>query len=218
MAVGDHEHPSVGYAAIMTDRPIPPTIVYEPRINARDTSQEDLAALREAAEGGDRYAQGRLAYVLRDASRENIPEAEGWLRRAAEAGDAQAQALLGEWLRWGAHEYVDGETRTDDAKFAESTAWVHKAAEQGYPGAEYDLGMAYFHGWPGARVDLDEARWWFARAAAHGHPQAAEHGRKLTDPTIAERFVGLLQAGADALYEKLDDKIRDWAEGEDRRK
>lgn len=162
-----------------TDRPIPPAIAYEPRIKNSTILDEELPKLRAKAAAGDTWSQGRLAYVIAETRYEDRPQAETWARKAAEAGDVQAQALLGEWL-----------TATDDPKrLEEGVKWTRMAAEKCYPGAEYDMGVLTFHGRAGGPADREEARYWFARSHAHGHPNAAQTCMSLLDPPLIERLI-----------------------------
>jgi TPR repeat protein len=47
------------------------------------------------------------------------------------------------------------------------------AAEQGLTSSQYNVGVCYEKG-DGVERDLDEARRWYARAAAKGHQAAIE--------------------------------------------
>jgi TPR repeat protein len=61
---------------------------------------------------------------------------------------------------------------------AEAVSWYRKAAEQGYPAAEYDLGrmQADGRGVPGvdAEKSATEAEAWFRRAAEKGIREAKQ--------------------------------------------
>jgi TPR repeat protein len=56
-------------------------------------------------------------------------------------------------------------------KEAEAVEWYRKAAEQGYPAAEYDLGRMLAAG-RGVAKSETEAKEWFQRAAEKGVPEA----------------------------------------------
>jgi hypothetical protein len=80
------------------------------------------------------------------------------LRRAADAGHPAAQVLLGDIL--------------DQAEFdEEALAWYRKAAEQGDAAGEYSVGGMYFVG-EGVKKDLNQAYFWFLRAADKKHGPA----------------------------------------------
>lgn len=50
---------------------------------------------------------------------------------------------------------------------AQSVAWQRKAADLGYDLSQISLGIAYEAGW-GAPKDLDQALFWFRKAANQG--------------------------------------------------
>ena len=69
------------------------------------------------------------------------------------------------------------------------------AAERGFALAEFSLGLLHERG-HGVPRDLERARHWFARAAEHGHPLAAERAHP-TDPVndlAGIRTCGILPA------------------------
>ena len=49
--------------------------------------------------------------------------------------------------------------------------WFRKAAEQGHPKAQYNLGVIYAKG-RGITKDMDEAKKWYSLAAAQGDEHA----------------------------------------------
>ena len=49
--------------------------------------------------------------------------------------------------------------------------WYSKAAEQGYPNAQYDLALKYENGL-GVNKDYNEAIKWYGKAANQGHTNA----------------------------------------------
>ena len=81
-------------------------------------------------------------------------------RTAADRGDAAAQTNL-------AHLLDDDE---------EAFRYFALAADQGVTDAENNLGACYHDG-KGTEVDLDKARYWYARAAAKGNDDAAVGAR-----------------------------------------
>ena len=50
--------------------------------------------------------------------------------------------------------------------------WYEKSAEQGYPGAQNNLGFMHDHGEGGLPVSKEKARVWYEKAAKQGHPGA----------------------------------------------
>ena len=61
----------------------------------------------------------------------------------------------------------------EEKKWAEAIRYYRLAAEQGHAEASMNLGSCYESG-AGVEHDLDEAKRWFARAAAKGQKQAIE--------------------------------------------
>ena len=55
--------------------------------------------------------------------------------------------------------------------FAEAVKWWRQAAEQGYAGAQYNLGVCYEKG-EGVAQDSSEAVKWFRQAAEQGVAEA----------------------------------------------
>ncbi|VVM20369.1 hypothetical protein BSPWISOXPB_9059 [uncultured Gammaproteobacteria bacterium] len=58
-----------------------------------------------------------------------------------------------------------------DAK--QAVYWYKKAAEQGYAGAQYNLGVMYANG-EGALQDLSKAKYWIKKAYEGGNARAKE--------------------------------------------
>ena len=89
----------------------------------------------------------------------------GQVQKQAEAGDASAQTRLG-WI------YASGIGVLVDADKA--VEWYQKAAAQGYPKAQYELGIMYGSGETVTSVakDPNKAAEWFQKAAAQGYPKA----------------------------------------------
>lgn len=89
----------------------------------------------------------------------------GPVYKQAEAGDAAAQTRLG-WI------YANGiGVPLNEEKAVE---WYQKAAAQGYPKAQYELGMMYNSGEVVTTVtkDPNKAAEWLLKAAAQGYPKA----------------------------------------------
>lgn len=90
------------------------------------------------------------------------PVEEVALEPAALRGDADAQNDVGIL-------YV--ETHTGGSNLTESVRWFRKAADQGLPAAQYNLGASYRAG-RGVSQDPAEAVAWFRKAAYQGHARA----------------------------------------------
>ena len=82
-------------------------------------------------------------------------------REQAERGDAEAQVALGLM-------YLTGRTVEQDLE--QALVWLHRAADQDDPDAQYNLGVAYATGWDGViPVNVVEAASWYRRAAEKDH-------------------------------------------------
>jgi hypothetical protein len=91
----------------------------------------------------------------------NRKKAAQLFRISADRGLAFGQFNLGNVLR-------------EKEKFEEAFHYTKLAAEQGHHGAQYNLARMYLdgHGGDAETSDLDEARRWYARAAAGGDKAA----------------------------------------------
>ena len=129
--------------------------------------------LKQAAEGGDAFAQFNLGLVY--ANGQGVPQnfntAVKWFNRAAEKGHAQAQHNLGFMYKYGLGIPQDYET---------AFKWLTRAAEQGLDGAQFTLGRKYLGGldFP---PDFNTAFKWFTLAAEQGGgPAQASLGAIIT--------------------------------------
>jgi uncharacterized protein len=135
---------------------------------------------RRAAEQGDPAAQNALGLMYEDGwgTDPDHKQAFDWYQKAAERGLPQAQTnlsrmysegrgvardLIKDDLWSGARRHVNHER--------EAVAWFGKAADQGFPEAQYRLGLAYYRG-SGAGKNRKEARFWLNKAADQGHLEA----------------------------------------------
>ena len=123
--------------------------------------QENLAAVRQAAERGDVEAQYNLGVLYGMGRGVPLDDAEAvrWYRLAAEQGEAAAQHNLG-------FMYATGRGVPQDD--VEAVRWYRLAATQGVTGTQYNLGVAYNKG-KGVPNDDVLAYMWFYVAAANGH-------------------------------------------------
>jgi hypothetical protein len=92
------------------------------------------------------------------------------LKEYADKGDAQAQATLGFYFEYGLFVPKD---------CSQALFWYHKAAEQGWPGAQWALGVQYQGGSrTGGPIeacvskDLAEGAAWYRKAAEQGYAKA----------------------------------------------
>ncbi|PKI84381.1 hypothetical protein MVES1_001709 [Malassezia vespertilionis] len=110
---------------------------------------------------GEAYASGTLACPIDP--RTSI----SWHTKAANHGDGNAELALSGWYLTGA----DGVLQQSDA---EAYLWARRAANKGVAKAEYAVGY-YAETGIGTRQDMEEAKRWYARAAAQGHDRAQQH-------------------------------------------
>ena len=119
-----------------------------------------------AAEAGDAYAQGCLAYCYVKIRPENGDDKDEkifkFAKKSATQGVPIGQKVLGFCFSEGIG------TKRD---FAEGTKWYRKAAEQGDAGAQSNLGNCYFNG-DGVEQDFKEAVKWYREAAEQGDANA----------------------------------------------
>lgn len=98
--------------------------------------------------------------------RKDYPAAVRLLEPLARAGNAQAQARLA-WLYYHGHG-----VRESDAL---ALQWFERAARQGLPEAQFELGNMYAYGLAPPRPETDGARLaaqWYFEAARQGHAAA----------------------------------------------
>jgi TPR repeat protein len=85
-----------------------------------------------------------------------------WLRKAAQSGFARSQSFLGLLL-----------TEQGPSGWDEAFSWLHKAAEQGDPDAQFNLASAYWTG-RGCQVDKTKSVEWYQKAADQGFEPALQ--------------------------------------------
>ena len=140
---------------------------------------------------GCRYAEGIEGVVTQD-----YGEALRWWRKAAEVGDLSGDAhyKIAECYIYGwgigKNEYTAsdwfllsagrgnlmaqiwlGRTALDEGRATEGVKWLKKAALQGSPIAQVQLGRAYMDGLDGVKQDNSEALMWFKMAAEQEWPE-----------------------------------------------
>jgi len=62
-------------------------------------------------------------------------------------------------------------------RYDEAAGWLMRAAEAGYPQAEFSLGDTYEYG-EGVPRSRPKAKAWYTRAASHGHEKAKDRVNK----------------------------------------
>lgn len=115
-------------------------------------------------------------------------EARRLLRKGAEADDRYAQFELG----------ADLVTSGTPPEKTEGVAWLHKAAQLGWPQIQSMLGLAYRDG-AGVPRDYTQARTWLGKAAAQSWPKAQYALAVLTEQGLGG---ARNEAEALALYQK----------------
>ena len=102
-----------------------------------------------------------------------------WYTRAAEQGDSEAELALSGWYLTGA----EGVLKQSDT---EAYLWSRKAADKGLAKAEYAVGYYSEHG-VGVKIDVEESRRWYLRAASQGNKRALQRLKELKAYAAASR-------------------------------
>jgi TPR repeat protein len=141
----------------------PSAVPATPSAAAPEPSQQ-LAALKQLADSGDRAAQHDLAvrYARGDGTAQDYREAARWFRAAALQGVANAQYNIGVLTERGLGV---------EANSPMALLWYLAAAGKGHSAAEYNIGLIYAEG-KGVEVNPVEAMKWFQRAADRGFTRA----------------------------------------------
>ena len=100
------------------------------------------------------YEEGKTAYLTKD-----YKKAFAILQPLANAGDAQAQVTLGTMYDFG-----HGVPKNQQ----EAVNWYIKAAKQGIPVVQHDVGVRYFQGGQGVEQDYKKAAYWWKQSAKAG--------------------------------------------------
>ncbi len=85
-----------------------------------------------------------------------------WLRKLADGGDTEAMVEMGSL-------YIN------ETNFDEGLKWLHKAADLGITSALTTLGSIYELGNVGMAKDINEAVWWYMKAATNGDISSELH-------------------------------------------
>jgi TPR repeat protein len=138
--------------------------------SGRGVPKDEAAAVRwwtRAAKNGHRLAQSNLGFCY-DAGRgvgRDPAQALRWYHAAARGADGlpEAQTNVGRL-----HYVGDGVERD----YAAAVSWYRRAAAQGHPTAQCNLGHCCEHGHGVERASWAEARAWWEKAAAQGNAEA----------------------------------------------
>jgi len=123
--------------------------------------------IAERARQGDVEAQAELGFMYFEGKRgiaQDQAQAFFWLKEAAKHGHVRAQTLVG---------YMYYRGRGVDKDYKQFFYWSMKAARQGDADAMYNVGRSYHRGDFVVSQDLDQALFWYEKAAALGHDVAA---------------------------------------------
>ena len=101
-----------------------------------------------------------------DGGEKNLARADEWFRKAAEQNHRDAQFRLAVACMAGQG------METNDV---EGLHWLRRAADGGWPLAEYVLGSYYSTGKHGILKDPEQSVRWIQRSAEHGNSQAQFH-------------------------------------------
>lgn len=129
---------------------------------ARELSEEEIAAATAEAKAGNINAQFLLAVWYREKNQD--ARAEFWLLQAAERGDEEAQRIIGIGF------YNSGDV-------FQASSWLTKAAQGGDTLAQYFLGTMYADG-KGVPFNMKEALAWCYLAEA----------KEIDDPDIRKEI------------------------------
>jgi TPR repeat protein len=113
-------------------------------------SIQNLKALKEQAEKGDRIAQLNLGIHYSNVEGDKA-ESFKWYRNAANQGLAKAQYYVG-------RRYERGEGVTKDV--VQAVTWWRKAADQGYGEAQFKLGNCYAKGTGVSKDEIEAYAYW----------------------------------------------------------
>ena len=204
---GAGEAPSMGATPIA----LPRVTDESPAARADDKmtgALEGMAALKQAADGGDAFAQFEIGRRFSDG--DGVPQdaarAAAWYERAAARGLALAQFRLATAFERGTGVAVDK---------ARAKVWYRSAAEQGYARAMHNLGVMMAEGGE-PEADYAAAAGWFEQAAERGLADSQfnlailrESGRGvLRDLTEAYKWFALAGRQGDRAASRRLDQVK----------
>jgi len=159
---------------------------WKERMKAKKRSEEELKETKEDAENGDAHAMYNLGIMYEEGMsglKKDNKKAYKWFQKAADAGSVMGRALVGEYLLSGL-----GCVKKDRT---EGLIMLSAAATEGSNYACYFLGLMYFKGSYGSKVNYARAKKWFEKAVADGagsceHKHLADESVKRARGLIAE--------------------------------
>lgn len=117
---------------------------------------------------------------------DGINHREEPIRVLADRGDATAQFKMGElffsqWGEWAKNSQLGftQESRESNSDLQNALSWYKKSAHQGNAASQYKMGFFYEYG-AGVPANLEEARYWYLKAAMLGNLQAKLDYAKLS--------------------------------------
>ena len=174
--------------------------VSKDEIEANEHAKKAMHAVKESAESGDPFWQGKLGslynYYVKD-----YEKALFWYEKAAAQDDAFAQSKLGvlyesgqgvekdykKALYWyekaAAQDHMEAQSNLGfmydtgngvKKDYKKALYWYEKAAEQGDAFAQNNLGVMFHNGF-GVKVDYVRAKYWFQKAADQGNKNALKN-------------------------------------------
>ena len=149
------------------------------RFKAGDRAGAARLAL-ESAKAGNAIAQQRLAtmYAKGEGVPVNLPTALHWMSAAATQNEPLAESALAYVYEYGRSGGYAGYGVADDWDKA-AQLW-QASASQGWSIGEFSMGRAYQYG-VGVALNQQSAIFWYDKAAAQGHGQAAYFAKYLRD-------------------------------------
>lgn len=209
--------PANSYAAVSGDADLPPIVA---------PASIEPAALRAAADGGDRFAQFEVGAILTEGTvvEQDFGQAAAWYERSATQGFAPAQYRLGSiyeggrgverdldmarlWYqraaeagnRMSMHNLASlyAGGELEDQDFAAAAHWFEEAAARGLTDSQFNLGMLYARGL-GVKQDFEQSYVWFSLAARSGDEDAANSRDDVARSLESD------------VIQRLDDTIEAW--------
>jgi hypothetical protein len=148
------------------------------RLNSRLEEEAEDGDVISMAKLGAQYDHGLeidgCCVVARDPAR-----AEKWYLAAAENGNFYAQTNLGLM-------YIQGQGASGEEDYKMGMYWLLQGAKNGDGMAEFCLGECHEHG-DGVEKDIEQAFYWYSRAARHEYRKAIKKLRKKKFDKFYER-------------------------------
>ena len=164
--------PHSGLLVEIEVEPVTPTVgrAQPSAVQDQRTAPESLA--ENTTQSADDYLVKGRSYAFPKSGQPDYAAAIPYLRKAAEMGSIPASYELS-WV------YLQDKSLLDQK---EALAWLRRAADEGYPDAEFLLGLLYEGEFDVLEPNLHLASEWLRRASAHGHAKARKRMWKLAFP------------------------------------